>query len=148
MEALEFLDEASFLASTHDEEPTLSSNEEPSGDDGVHDQVNSLLLGTNDIDTDDVPSSYDVISCIHDNVGYYLLNDPWTNSQDAMQILLISDSLSTHQSIKRVDHDLIPQVQVDGGADCCITPHRHGFCLPNPALEDKTHINDAGVHAH
>jgi hypothetical protein len=50
-----------------------------------------------------------------------------------------------------MNNDLTPRVQVDGGADHSITPHRelmHGFRLPNPSKGDMTHINDAGVHPH
>lgn len=42
-------------------------------------------------------------------------------------------------------------MQVDGGADRTITPHHklvHGLHPPNPSVDEKTHINDAGVHPH
>jgi hypothetical protein len=150
MEAPEFFDDAAALDSAHSEEPSPSPNEDPSNDNAADDQVNSLHLGTNDVDNEDVPTLFDVISCLHD-VEDYPSNRHWNNHHDEMQILSVSDSLTDLPSVKMVDNNLVPRVQVDGGADRSITPHReliHDFRLPDPTRGDKTQINDAGVHAH
>jgi hypothetical protein len=153
MEAPEFFDDASFSDSSRNDEPSKSPGTEPQDDSNgetIHDQVNSLHLGTNDVDVDDYSSSFDVISCLH-WADEYSSTSSFGSDISSLQIHSISDHTSIFDSVKLIDKGITPRVQVDGGADRSITPHRelvHGFRVPDPSLGDKTHINDAGVHAH
>jgi hypothetical protein len=152
MEAPEFFDDNSFSGTEHIDNPSSSPSETPledSDDRTINDQVNSLHLGVNEYDFDDVSSSVDVISCITDHDDSVM--PQWNNQCDPMTILSINDPIAMHDSVKFIDQHSEPRVQVNGGADRSITPHRelvHHFRLPNPSAGDKTHINDAGVHAH
>jgi hypothetical protein len=151
MEAPEFFDDASFSGASHSDEPSSSPNNNINDDsnaNGSHDQVNSLHIGVNDVDIDDFSSTFDVILCLHDNCDNF--NHP-AHRDDQASILSIADHTTVVDSIKYVNQGLTPRIQVDGGADRSITPHRelvHNFRYPDPSIGDKTHINDAGVHSH
>jgi hypothetical protein len=156
LETPEFFDDTTFSHSKDgDKNPSNHSahNDTNQEGDSAHDEhVNSLQIGINEFEINDDMLDYDVISClhIHDNMlnpsGYRLV----FFDNDADWIHSIADPLST-DSIKMIQPNELPRVQVDGGADRSITPHRelvHGFRFPDPSKGDKTYINDAGTHAH
>jgi hypothetical protein len=149
MEAPEFFDDASFPASQENNEnestPLQQSDDDHKHQASPEEHINSLQIGTNEFDVDDDILDFDVISCIHDEES---ISAP-TNFSKA-SVLSIADP-TFFPSIKYVAGDNFPRVQVDGGADRSITPHRelvHDFRLPDPSKGDKTYINDAGEHAH
>jgi hypothetical protein len=142
LEAPEFFDE-STLADDSDQSDQMSQkgNDDDNGDnEGI---IKSLYLGENqeiDEDEGDFMKSFDVISCLHNPA----------DSPSMESILSMMDPL-LNDSVQLVSRGNTPRVQVDGGADRSITPHRelvHCFRLPNPSKGDRTYINDAGVHPH
>jgi hypothetical protein len=143
LDAPEFFDESQF-ANDVDQSDHSSQKGDESVECDKEDIIKSLYISETD-DTeeheDEFVKSFDVISCLHD------LDDSPSNVES---ILSMADSLFD-DSIKFISNGNMPRVQVDGGADRSITPHRelvHRFRLPDPAKGDRTFINDAGVHPH
>jgi hypothetical protein len=152
LDAPEFFDDPSFTVTGDQQEE--SPPQSPNNDDiaGNEDIIKSLYLGENeDIEDKELTRSFDVISCIRDGNGIFG-DDLSVHDDDSPQgsIFSISDPLLM-DCVKNLHLGDVPRVQVDGGADRSITPHRelmHRFRTPDPSKGDKTHINDAGAHAH
>jgi hypothetical protein len=138
MDAPELFDDLPFDQS---KEPQSNDN---SSDDQPDDNINSLHIDVLHALPEDTSPLFDTILSIRDPSFPSCFTDHGEN------ILSIHDPLAL-ENVQHVSHGSIPQVQVDGGADRSITPHRelvHNLRPPNPLLGEKTHINDAGVHSH
>jgi hypothetical protein len=152
MDAPEFFDDKSFSQS-HDIKDTPPSSPDiddtkQDGDKQNRDQINSLQIGINEFDINNDVLDFDVISCMR--LPDINPNDLPIIDDSMDRVYSIIDPLSM-DSIKLVQPDDIPRLQVDGGADRSITPHCelvHRFRLPDPSKGDKLYINDAGTHAH
>jgi hypothetical protein len=140
LDAPEFFDDtisqAEDITDNHFDQDISQDNPSSQG------QINSLHIGVNDVNEDKFVSSFDVISCLHDMA---------CNDQSSIESIHSIFDLFTSDTINRIESTNAPHVQVDGGADRSITPHRelvHGLRPPDVSKGEKTHINDAGVHSH
>jgi hypothetical protein len=124
-EAPEFFDNSLFIddVKQHDESPPTGSVADDNAND---DKLKSLLIGMDDVSDDDFATSFDIISCLHDQDNSPVVTN-WTLVDKSIRS--IADCLLADQSVQHLSHGNIPRVQVDGGADRSITPHCVNWCI-------------------